>query len=298
MSESFGIHAFLLCKTRTSLTPRGLEHFLSILIKTRQRQLESIHFRDIGITCWKPFGNLILLHSFWVLLRMFENHSEFDCFAGKFFTTPYNRIMLVIIDLSIVHSRSSFKGRAHFVLHFAFFLDQKKSKNVNRSFSKLRRSWAPRFCRVRALYIYFGNVVRNLRNLTWISPFWSFEIASVIKSCQFRWVSLKIQQNSSGISLFSAYFHRFTYPNHFQTDSNMFGNDFSSQTQINHQKYHPKYVSAQKLKNEVNSPFKSIPWIHCRNREILRVIVVKSHSFRNKTCSLQSHCCCCLATNG
>ena len=47
----------------------------------------------------------------------------------------------------------------------------------------------------------------------------------------------------------------FFHPNHFQTDSNMFGNDFSSQTQINHQKYDPKYVSAQKLKNEVSSPF-------------------------------------------
>ena len=132
----------------------------------------------------------------------------------------------------------------------------KKRENLNWSFSELRKSWASRFCRLRALYICFEDVVRDLRNLTWISAFWSFEMTTVIKSCQFRWFSLEIQQNSSGISIFSTYFHRFTHPNHFRTNSNMFGNVFSSQTQINHQKYHPKYVSAQKLENEVNSPFK------------------------------------------
>ena len=66
----------------------------------------------------------------------------------------------------------------------------------------------------------------------------------------------KIWQKSTEISYFNAYFHHFTHPNHFQTDSNMFGNLFSTKTQFNQLKFHPKYVSAQKLKNEVNSPFK------------------------------------------
>ena len=55
----------------------------------------------------------------------------------------------------------------------------------------------------------------------------------------------------------------------------MFGNVFSTKSQFNHPKYQSKYVSAQKLKNEVNSPFNA-------GHEIENISKVEAERFKSE----------------
>ena len=111
---------------------------------------------------------------------IFENGCPLILHRTLIFDTPLNKC--------------SFKGPAHLILHKRFFLDQKKTFFSFWWFSELRRSWVLRFSGIFCFDWNFGDLIRILTNLTWISQFWYQIQVSVTIFEPKLWKSQKIDR--------------------------------------------------------------------------------------------------------